>query len=84
MADGTTTMQGTPDAAIGADGAVELTYKAEPTLMMDCITRIKAANVLKERDDDSGIEYGEVDLRTCLRAILQARYHQPIPCCVMC
>jgi hypothetical protein len=73
MADETTTMQGTHEAGVGADCAVELTYKAEPTLMMDCITRIKAAHVLKDRDDDSGIEYGEVDLRVCLRAILQAR-----------
>jgi hypothetical protein len=80
----TTTMQGTDDAAVGADCAVELTYKAEPTLMMDCITRIKAAQVLKERDDDSGIEYGEVDLRVCLRAIIQARSHYPILCRVVC
>lgn len=52
---------------------VELTYKAEPTLSMTCITRVKAAEVCKEVDDDSGIEFGEVDLRVCLEAILNAR-----------
>jgi len=50
-----------------------LTYKAEPTLTMTCITRVKAAEVCKEVDDDSGIEFGEVDLRVCLDAILLAR-----------
>jgi hypothetical protein len=51
-----------------------LTYKAEPTLTMTCITRVKAAEVCREVDDDSGIEFGEVDLRVCLAAILLARY----------
>ena len=50
-----------------------MTYKAEPTLTMTCITRVKAAEVCKEVDDDSGIEFGEVDLRVCLDAILLAR-----------
>jgi len=58
-----------------------LTYKAEPTLMMTCITRVKAAEVCKEVDDDSGIEFGEVDLRVCLRAILAARY--VLPCALL-
>lgn len=40
---------------------------------MTCITRVKAAEVCKEVDDDSGIEFGEVDLRVCLEAILLAR-----------
>jgi len=53
---------------------VELTYKAEPTLTMTCITRVRSAEVCKELDDDSGIEFGEVDLRVCLEAILKARY----------
>lgn len=52
---------------------MELTYKAEPILAMTCITRVKSAEVCKEVDDDSGIEYGEVDLRVCLEAILGAR-----------
>lgn len=52
---------------------MELTYKAEPTLTMTCITRVKSAEVSKELDDDSGIEFGEVDLRVCLEAILTAR-----------
>ena len=50
-----------------------MTYKAEPTLTMTCITRVKAAEVCKEMDDDLGIEFGEVDLRVCLQAILVAR-----------
>jgi len=54
-------------------GLVELTYKAEPTITMTCITRVKSAQVCKELDDDSGIEFGEVDLRICLEAILTAR-----------
>jgi hypothetical protein len=41
---------------------------------MTCITRVKSAEVCKEVDDDSGIEFGEVDLRVCLDAILTARY----------
>ena len=41
--------------------------------MMTCITRVKAAEVCKEVDDDSGIEFGEVDLRICIEAILLAR-----------
>jgi hypothetical protein len=41
---------------------------------MTCITRVKSAEVCKEVDDDSGIEFGEVDLRICLNAILTARY----------
>ena len=40
---------------------------------MTCITRVKAAEVCKEMDDDLGIEFGEVDLRVCLEAILVAR-----------
>jgi len=40
---------------------------------MTCITRVKSAQVCKELDDDSGIEFGEVDLRICLEAILIAR-----------
>ena len=51
-----------------------MTYKAEPTLSVTCITRIKSAEVVKEVDDDSGIEFGEVDLRVCLKAILKARF----------
>jgi hypothetical protein len=41
---------------------------------MTCITRVKAAEVCKEVDDDSGVEFGEVDLRVCLEAILNARW----------
>ena len=66
-------MQGTSFTETRVNGLVELTYKAEPTLTMTCITRVKAADVCKEMDDDSGIEFGEVDLRVCLEAILVAR-----------
>ena len=41
---------------------------------MTCITRVKSAEVCKEIDADSGIEFGEVDLRVCLEAILAARF----------
>lgn len=40
---------------------------------MTCITRVKSAEVCREFDDDSGIEFGEVDLRVCLEAILLSR-----------
>jgi hypothetical protein len=41
---------------------------------MTCIARVKSAEVTKEVDEESGIEFGEVDLRVCLQAILLARY----------
>ena len=40
---------------------------------MTCIARVKGAEVCKEVDDESGVEFGEVDLRQCLEAILVAR-----------
>jgi len=55
-------------------GVVELTYKAEPTLTMTCITRVKDIEVCKDIDDDSGIEFGQVDLRVCVDSILTARF----------
>jgi hypothetical protein len=69
----TTTMQGPPFAFLPLI-IVELTYQAAPTLTMTCIARVKSAEVTKEVDEESGIEFGEVDLRVCLQAILLARY----------
>lgn len=50
---------------------------AEPTLTMTCIARVKAAEVCKELDEESGIEFGQVDLRVCLQAIINARSRIP-------
>ena len=41
---------------------------------MTCIAKIKSAEVCKELDEESGIEFGEVDLRICLQAILNSRF----------
>src|SRR5579862_696823 len=77
--EGTVTMQGTSFTETRVNGLVELTYKAEPTLTMTCIARVKAAEVCKERDEESDIEYGQVDLRICLEAILNARFASVTP-----